>query len=134
MITNAQSAGPGSPDPLASGARHGSPDPLASGASFASPDPSWAQAPTSDRPSPRLGARLPTHGARTHDVTDAVTPIPRQDMEATIPTTPATVALPLLLCYLTSFTMMYRLTVKEVWGRLTSVTIGYLLQLLQDMQ
>ena len=65
---------------------------------------------------------------------DAVTPIPREGMVATIPTTPATIALPLSLCYLTSFTMVYHLKVKEEWERLTSVTISCLLPLLQNMQ
>ena len=55
-------------------------------------------------------------------------------MAVTIPTTPATVALPLSLCSLTSFTVVYHLTVKEVWEGLTRVTIGCLLLLLQDMQ
>jgi len=117
-ITRAQGAGLGSPNPLASGASrdspnplasgasHGSPDPLASGASSASPDPSWARASTPPRPSPRLRARLPTHGTRTHYVTDAVTAILWQGTVVTIPTTPATIALPLSLCYLTSFTVV----------------------------
>ena len=50
----------------------------------------------------------------------------------TIPTTPVTVALPLSLCNLTSFTVVYRLTVKEEWERLTSVTISCLFPVLQD--
>ena len=87
--------------------------PWVSGASSASPDPSGGRAPTPPHPSPRLRTRLPTCSARTHDVTDAVTPIPLQGMVATIPTTPDTVALPLLLCHLTSFIVVYHLTVKE---------------------
>jgi len=67
-------------------------------------------------------------------MTDVVIPISRQGMAATIPTTPATVALPLSLYSLTSFTVVYRLTVKWVWERLTSVTIGCLLLQLQDLQ
>ena len=78
-------------DRQGSGAGSGSPDPLASGASFASPDPSWAQAPTPSRLSPHLGARLPTRGGRTLDMTDAVIPILWQGMAATVPTAPATV-------------------------------------------
>jgi len=45
-------------------------------------------------------------------------------MVATISTTLTTVALPLSLCNLTSFTVVYRLTVKGVWKRLTSVTLA----------
>jgi len=67
------------------------------------------------RPIPHHRARLPTHGARTHDVTNAVTLISLQGMVVTILTTPVTVALPLSLCNLTSFTVVYRLTVKEEW-------------------
>ena len=70
------------------------------------------------------------HGARTHDVTGAVTPIPQQGMVKTIPTTLVTAALPLSLCNLTSFTVVYRLTVKGEWERLISITICCLLSLL----
>ena len=61
-----------------------------------------------------------------------MTPISQQGMAATIPTTPVTVTLTLSLCDLTSFTVVYRLTVKEKWERLTSVTVSYLFPLLQD--
>ena len=103
------------------------PTPWASGVSSVSPDPSRARAPTPLHP---VRTRLPTHGVRTHDVTGAVTPISQQGMVATIPTTLVTVALPLPLCNLTSFTVVYCLTVKEEWGRLTSVTVCCLLPLL----
>ena len=63
--------------------------PLAPGVNSVSPDPSRARAPTPLRPT---RARLPTHGARTHDVTGAVTPISQQGMVATMPTTPVTAA------------------------------------------
>ena len=69
------------------------PTPLASGVSSVSPDPSRARAPTLLRPT---RARLPTHGARTHEVTGVVTPTSQQGMVATIPTTLDTVTLPLL--------------------------------------
>jgi len=72
------------------------------------------------------------HDAHTHDVIGAVTPILQPGMVATIPTTLVTAALPLSLCNLTSFTMVYRLTVKEEWQRLTSVTVSYLFLRLQD--
>jgi len=103
------------------------PTPLALGVSSVPPDPSRARAPTPLHP---VRARLPTHGARTHDVTGAVTPIPQQGMVETIPTTLDTATLPLSLCSLTPFTMVYRSTVKEEWERLTSVTVSYLFSLL----
>ena len=56
-------------------------------------------------------------------MTGAVIPISQQGMVATIPTTLVTITLPLSLCNLTSFTVVYYLTVKEEWGRLTSVTL-----------
>ena len=106
------------------------PTPLASGASSASPDPSRARAPEPFRLIPHYGARLPTYGARTHDVTGAVTPMSQQGMVATIPITLVTTALRLSLCNLISFAVVYCLTVKEEWGRLISVTICCLLSLL----
>ena len=130
----------GSPNPLASGASSVSPGPpgartqtpprptpLASGASSISLEPSRAWAPTPLRPT---RARLPTHGAHTHEVTGAVTPISQQGMVATIPTTLDTATLPLSLCNLTSFTMVYCLTVKEEWERLINTTLCCLLSLL----
>ena len=96
------------------------PTPWASGVSSVSPDPSWARAPAPLHP---VRTRLPTHGARTPDVTGAVTPISQQGMVATIPTTLGTAALPLSLCDLTSFPVVYRPTVKEEWERLTSVIV-----------
>jgi len=104
-----------------------SPDPLGLGRKFRLARPPRAQAPTPLRP---VRARLPTHGARTHDVTGAVTPISQQGVVATIPTTLGTAALPLSLCDLTSFTVVYHPTVKEEWERLTSVTVSYLFPLL----
>ena len=65
------------------------PTPLANGVNSVSPDPSRARAPTPLHPT---RARLPTHGARTHDVTGAVTPITQQGLVATMPTTPVTAA------------------------------------------
>ena len=151
IIHNHQDAGPETSASSISGPNRGSPDPdglgrkfrltrppgartqtpprptpLASGVSSVSPDPSRARAPTPLHP---VRTRLPTHGVRTHDVTGAVTPISQQGMVATIPTTLVTVALPLSLCNLTSFTVMYRFTVEKEWGRLTSITIGCLLPL-----
>ena len=63
-------------------------------------------------------------------MTGAVTSVSQQGMTATIPTTLATVALPFSLCNLTSFTVVYCLTVKEEWGKLISITICCLLPLL----
>ena len=103
------------------------PTPLASGVSSVSPDPSRARAPT---PLRLTRARLSTHDARTHDVTGAVIPIPQQGMVATVPTTLVTAASPLSLCSLTSFTVVYRLTVKGEWERLINITICYLFPLL----
>ena len=124
---------PSRPTPPGLGRRHRLARPLsASDASSVSPDPSRARAPTPLLQIPRHRARLPTHGARTHDRTGAVTPISQQGMAATIPTTLVAVTLPLSLCDLTSFTVVYRLTVKEEWERLTSVTVSCLFPLLQD--
>ena len=83
--------------PTPSGARTQTPPrptPLASSISSVSPDPSRARSPTPRRP---VRARLPTHGARTHDVTGAVIPITQQGVVATVPTTLGTAALPLSL-------------------------------------
>lgn len=74
-------------------------------------------------PDPRHRTSLPAHDARTDDVTGAVTPISLQGMVVTVPTTLVTVALPLSLCNLTSFTVVYCLTVKEEWGTVISFTI-----------
>ena len=87
---------PSRPTPLGLGRQHRlARTPWASDASSVSPDPSRARAPTSLRPIPRHGTRLPMHDTHTHDVTGAVTSISWQGMVVTIPTTPASVALPL---------------------------------------
>ena len=106
-----------SPDPLASGASSVSPDPLASDASSASPDPFWARVQTPPRPSFHLVARLLTHDDRTSDVMLAITPMLRQGTTATPPCCGRArrqLFQPLQpLCSLTSFTVKYRLIVKE---------------------
>jgi len=114
-------------DDQGSGAGTASPDPLASGASSASPDPSWAQAQTPPRPSPHLGARLPTHDGRTLDRTYAVIPILRQGMAASVPTTPATVQPYLFHCEVPSHS-------KRGMGEINQYHFGCPLLLLQDMQ
>ena len=111
----------------ASDADTASPDPLGFGRKSRLARP--LQGSGAGRRSPG-SARLPTHGARTHDVTGAVTPIPQQGRVTTIPTTLGTAALPLSLCDLTTFIVVYRLTVKRGWGKLISITICCLLPLL----
>jgi len=128
-IHDHQGAGPTSSDSSVSGPNHGSPDPLASDVSSISPDPSRARTTDTASPDP-LGLGRKFRLARTHDVTGVVTPISQQGMEVTFPTTLVTAALPLSLCDLTSFTVVYRPTVKEEWERLTSVTVSYLFPLL----
>ena len=113
--------------------------------SFDSPDPSGPRTRVPTRPTPQglerkfrlarprpgsgtgphstWAARLPPHGARTHDMTDAMASIPQQGKATTIPTTLGTAASPFSLCALTSFTVAYRLTVEREWGRLISTTI-----------
>jgi len=152
VVDNHQDVGPSTSASSISGPNHGSPDPvghgrefrlarppgartqtpprptpLASGVSSVSPDPSRARAPT---PLRLTRTRLSMHGARTHDVTGAVTPISQQGMVATVPTTLVTEASPLSLCSLASFTVVYCLTVKGEWERLISITICYLFPLL----
>ena len=88
----------------------------ASDASFDSPDPSGPRTQVPTRPTPQgLGrefplarprpgsgtgthsawaARLPPHGTRTYDMTDALASIPQQGKATTIPTTLGTAASP----------------------------------------
>ena len=121
---------PSRPTPKGSDADTASPDPLGLGHKFRLARP--VQGSGVKRRSSRT--RLPTHGARTLDMTGAVTPISQQGTVVTIPTTLATVALPLSVCNLTSFTVVYCLTVKEEWGRLISVTVCCLLPLLTGQE
>ena len=126
--------------------------PRASDASSDSPDPPGPRTQVPTRPTPQgLGrkfrlarplpgsgagphstwaARLPPHGAHTHDVTGAMTPIPQQGRVSTIPTTLDTAALPLSLSSPTSFTVVNSLIVKEEWERLINITICCFLSLL----
>jgi len=102
MVSDTRSA---SPDPTRPRMQTPTrPIPSASGASSVSPDPlGLGRKPRLARPLQGLGtgrrstgsARLPTHGARTHDVTGTVTPIPQQGRVATVPATLGTAALPL---------------------------------------
>ena len=88
----------------------------ASDANSDSPDPSGLRTQVLPRPTPQdigrkfrlarprpgsdagphsaWAARLPPHGARTHDMTDTMASIPRQGKAITIPTTLVTVPLP----------------------------------------
>ena len=118
---------PSRPIPSALGASSLSPDPLGLGRKFRLARP--LQGSGAGRRSTR-SVRLPPQGVRTRDVTGTVTPIPQQDRVATVSTTLGTATLPLSLCDLTSFTVVYRLTVKREWGRLISITICCLLPLL----